>query len=83
MRGAVKQWYDTMSDYDYNNPGYSNSTSAFTTLVWRNSQRLGVGVAWNRMKRCWVVVANYSPPGNVQGANEKGNFEDNVGRPTS
>ncbi|ODM91211.1 Protein PRY1 [Orchesella cincta] len=55
------------SKYDYNNPGFSMETGHFTAVVWKSTTHVGIGVAWNPKKNWWVVVANYSPPGNYDG----------------
>ncbi|CAF3889267.1 unnamed protein product, partial [Didymodactylos carnosus] len=62
----------------YDKPGFSMSTGHFTQVVWRASNRLGVGAAianngaWKKL----YVVANYAPPGNYLGQ-----FQQNVPRP--
>lgn len=39
----------------------------FTQVVWKNSQKLGVGIAFANNGNKAIVVANYDPPGNYQG----------------
>jgi len=51
-------------------------TGHFTQLVWKNSQRLGVGIAFSYDHRQVFVVAQYSPPGNYEGQ-----YQDNVSPP--
>ncbi|CAF1036049.1 unnamed protein product [Didymodactylos carnosus] len=75
---AVTSWYNENQLYNYDNPGFSMSTGHFTQVVWRASNRLGVGAAianngaWKKL----YVVANYAPPGNYLGQ-----FQQNVPRP--
>jgi uncharacterized protein YkwD len=70
---AVKSWYDEVSKYDYNNPGFSSATGHFTQVVWKSSTQLGCGAAkgvktLNGTKyNAFYVVCHYSPAGNVQG----------------
>ncbi|CAF1382972.1 unnamed protein product [Didymodactylos carnosus] len=70
---AVKAWYDEISSYNYGRPGFSMATGHFTQVVWRASNRLGIGAAignnggWKKL----YVVANYAPPGNYLGEFEK------------
>lgn len=72
----VDQWYGEIKHYDYNRPQYSDKTGHFTAVVWKNTRRVGIGIAWNPKKNWWVIVANYSPPGNFLG-----HFAENVPRP--
>ena len=65
--------YDEIKKYDFNNPRYIRGTGHFTQIVWKNSQKLGVGIA--KKGREIVVVAQYSPHGNMLSR-----FKDNVMR---
>ncbi|CAF1094640.1 unnamed protein product [Rotaria sordida] len=60
-------WYQEIKDYNFNNGGFSMSTGHFTQLVWRNTKRLGVGVAYTNGGQSVYIVAQYIPPGNYQG----------------
>ncbi|MGW0251573.1 CAP family protein [Nocardia goodfellowii] len=71
---ATKMWYDEISAYDFDNPGFGMQTGHFTQLVWKASTRLGIGYA--SQGGYTVAVALYNPPGNVQGQ-----FPQNVPRP--
>jgi hypothetical protein len=70
---AVKSWYDEVSKYDYNNPGFSSATGHFTQVVWKSSTQLGCGAARGVKTlngtnyNAFYVVCHYSPAGNVQG----------------
>ncbi|CAF1331001.1 unnamed protein product [Rotaria sordida] len=64
---AVTSWYNEIKDYNFNNGGFSMKTGHFTQVVWRNTKKLGVGVAYADEGRTVYVVAQYSPPGNYQG----------------
>lgn len=50
-------------------------TGHFTQLVWKETERQGIGVATNPKTKYTVVVANYEPAGNMMGE-----FEQNVGK---
>ena len=39
-------------------------TGSFTQLVWKNSRRFGVGIAYTADGQTEYVIAYYSPPGN-------------------
>jgi glioma pathogenesis-related protein 2 len=75
LETAVTLWYAEVALYNYSRPGFSPLTGHFTCLVWRDSQKLGIGYAVNENGRA-IVVFNFWPPGNFAGA-----FERNVLRP--
>jgi len=63
---AVDAWYDGGARaYDFERPGFSPETGAFSQLVWRSSTRVGCAVS----PRCREVtyVCRYAGPGNVVG----------------
>mmetsp|Transcript_65307 Transcript_65307/g.120304 ORF Transcript_65307/g.120304 Transcript_65307/m.120304 type:complete len:341 (-) Transcript_65307:38-1060(-) len=69
----VKDWYDEIKDYDFNNPGFSSATGHFTQVVWKSTTKVGCavtkcstlkGLGWSD---AWMFVCEYSPPGNYQG----------------
>lgn len=63
----VASWYNEISKYDYNNPGFSSGTGHFTQVVWKDSVQLGIGIGFSNDSKTVVVTANYSPPGNYAG----------------
>ena len=65
-------WYNEVSQYDFNNPGFVSGTGHFTQVVWKGSREVGFGYAQAR-DGYYYGVANYYPAGNY--LNE---FEDNV-----
>ncbi|XP_071844138.1 Golgi-associated plant pathogenesis-related protein 1-like [Apostichopus japonicus] len=71
---ASKAFYDEISKYNFNSAQFAQGTGHFTQLVWKNSKRMGVGVAFNPKNKNQVyAVFNYDPAGNVQGQ-----FKENV-----
>jgi glioma pathogenesis-related protein 2 len=72
IKFAIDLWYGEVSNYNYNNPGFSQNTGHFTALVWASTRRIGVGVAISKTNNVYVVM-NFDPPGNIQG-----NFSQNV-----
>ncbi|XP_034451747.1 Golgi-associated plant pathogenesis-related protein 1-like isoform X1 [Hippoglossus hippoglossus] len=70
---AVDAWYGEIKDYNWSSPGFGMKTGHFTQVVWKDTTKLGVGVASVGTKA--YVVAQYSPPGNM---NMPGYFEKNV-----
>merc|ERR1712014_376150 len=61
-KNAAEQWYKECESPGYHKPG-SPGTGHFTQVVWLATTH--VGVACDRMGKGYIV-ANYSPPGNVQ-----------------
>jgi hypothetical protein len=68
---AVTEWYNEINDYDYSNPVYCH----FSQVVWNSSSKLGIGIALG--EKSVIIVANYSPAGNLDGQ-----FEENVNKPS-
>ncbi|VVC33475.1 Golgi-associated plant pathogenesis-related protein 1, SCP domain,CAP domain,Cysteine-rich secretory [Cinara cedri] len=69
-KDVVREWYSSSKAYKpRKNPKmYSANINSgpFTQLVWSNTRELGVGRARSRSGKI-IVVANYSPKGNVNG----------------
>jgi hypothetical protein len=60
-------WYDEVTKYDFNNPGFSSSTGHFTQVVWFKTTSVGCGIAISKASGKIYSVCNYSPPGNMIG----------------
>jgi len=67
LKKSVDGWYNEVSAYDFNNPGFSSGTGHFTCLVWKESKTFGMGISFNSMTNSVDVTMNTSPPGNVSG----------------
>lgn len=61
----VNHWYLAMcsKSYNFTNPPFAGDK--FTQIVWKGTKKLGVGVG--RDKKRLIVVAKYSPGGNIIG----------------
>lgn len=59
----VDSWYNEVNKYDWKVGGYQKGCGHFTQVVWKKSQKLGLGVAAGD-NRTFIVVANYLPAGN-------------------
>lgn len=70
----VRDWYDEIGAYDFNAPGDSEATGHFTQVVWKATKQVGCGLA--QCSDGALLVCNYSPPGNLEGA-----YADNVPPP--
>ena len=67
---ACQLWYDEVKMYSGD---YSPGVGHFTQMVWKSSERLGIGQ--HEKDGMVVVVGIYDPRGNIVG---KGNFPENV-----
>jgi len=65
---ASRSWQSEAADYRYQVVSGSNfaRTGHYTQMVWRDTQRLGMGQA-TCPDGAVIIVANYDPPGNVMG----------------
>jgi len=66
MESAIVRWYDEVKKYRFGGESFISGTGHFTQVVWKESTRLGLGMAHSSDGHTWVV-ANYDPPGNFQG----------------
>ncbi|KAF9929935.1 hypothetical protein FBU30_001094 [Linnemannia zychae] len=72
---AIKAWYDEVSQYDFNNPGFSSRTGHFTQVVWKGTRSVGCA---KRACPSWTIyICDYDPPGNIVSW-DNGYFRDNV-----
>lgn len=62
---AIDLWYKDVEKHDFNTEPTVLSSGKFTQLVWKDTTDLGIGYAKHEGKV--VIVANYYPPGNMQG----------------
>ncbi|KAE9375367.1 PR-1-like protein, partial [Stipitochalara longipes BDJ] len=76
---GIDCWGLERVNYNWNNPGFSESTGHFTQIVWKTSTQ--VGCSRTLCSPGWWVVCHYSPPGNVLGILDA--FTDNVGKRVS
>ena len=63
--------YNEITEYNFEQPGFSSTTGHFTQVVWKGSTRLGIGKATGYVDgfgTCEFVVGRYSPAGNLEGA---------------
>jgi hypothetical protein len=64
---SIDIWYEEVSKYDFNNPGYINGTGHFTCLIWKSSTICGFGYSLNKSTNEVIISMNTSPPGNILG----------------
>ena len=73
---CTKSWYNEGTNYDYSNPSLSAITTHFTQLVWKSSNKVGLGLSvskFNGQFNAIYCVAHYYIGGNVPNA-----FRENV-----
>lgn len=65
---ASKSWYSEKKEYTFGPISDLNwaKTGHYTQMVWRNTQKLGMGTA-TCPNGTVIIVANYNPAGNVTG----------------
>ena len=61
LKKAVDNWYNEISLYDFNNPGFSTTTGHFTCLVWKSSTRFGMGFSIDTNGNKVDITMNTSP----------------------
>lgn len=70
---AIDGWYNEISLYNFNNPGFADATGHFTCLVWLTSTSFGMGITINESTGESYISFNTNPPGNIIGE-----FQQNV-----
>lgn len=75
---VINGWYNEVSEYNYDKPGFGMNTGHFTAVVWKSTTKIGCGV-----KSCpngKLYTCSFSAPGNIVSS---GNtfFIDNVLKP--
>jgi uncharacterized protein YkwD len=67
IKKSIDSWYNEVSGYDYNNPGFTKETGHFTCLVWKSSTTFGIGITINDKTNEAYISFNTFPPGNYSG----------------
>lgn len=62
---VADDFYNEKEEYDFKLPGYKTKAAKFTQMIWSDSKEIGIGVSKKGSKT--VVVAYYSPRGNIEG----------------
>jgi len=52
----MKLWYQEKYNYDYFKPGFNLYTGHFTQMVWRETEFLGVGVAFKCVYNTLIII---------------------------
>ena len=63
---ATRHWYNEKQNFTFSDPVINEQTKAFTQMIWRGTQTLGMGAAKDDDTGELYVVALYSPKGNDQ-----------------
>lgn len=67
-------WYDENVNWDYLNSKPKSgklATQHFTQLIWRESNKIGCGLAVGKRGQNFYAVVRYAPMGNTPGKFEK------------
>jgi pathogenesis-related protein 1 len=64
-RQVVNAWAAEQAGYDHRRNTCSGRCGHYTQIVWRDTRRVGCGVAQKNRREIWVC--NYDPPGNILG----------------
>lgn len=67
------EWFSEIDAYNFFEGGFSPATKHFTLFAWKNTTKLGVGIAFNDNHKQVYVVVLYEPSGN-----QEGQYEDNI-----
>lgn len=67
LKKSVDMWYNEISLYDFNKPGFSSATGHFTCLVWKSSTKFAMGITLKTDTNAVYITMNTSPPGNYVG----------------
>jgi len=70
MDTAVNGWYNEVENYDWKNPGQSKKggmVGHFTQMVWKTHTHVGYGLSQCVNDSRIILVARYSPWGNIIG----------------
>lgn len=73
LKQSIDMWYNEVTKYDFNNPGFSSETGHFTCIVWASSQTFGMGITFDNTTNSAYISFNTYPPGNYSGK-----FQQNV-----
>ncbi|KAL1917800.1 uncharacterized protein VTP21DRAFT_3634 [Calcarisporiella thermophila] len=63
MGAAINSWYNEVSQYRFDRPGFSAATGHFTQIVWKGTRQVGCAEANCRGRK--MYVCEYEPAGNV------------------
>ncbi|KAF8946213.1 pathogen- protein [Haplosporangium gracile] len=72
---ASLAWYDEVSKYNFDSPGFYYVTGHFTQVVWKVTK--SIGCAKRSCSRWAVYICNYDPPGNIVSW-DNAYFRDNI-----
>ncbi|CAG7823010.1 unnamed protein product [Allacma fusca] len=64
-KAACEAWYNEGRNYNWKSVGKQKGANHFTQLIWKGTQKLGMAMSTGQYGI--YIVAEYSPPGNVDG----------------
>ncbi|XP_028391385.1 uncharacterized protein LOC114516184 [Dendronephthya gigantea] len=63
---ATRHWYNEKQNFTFSDPVVDEGTKAFTQIIWKGTETLGMGAAKDDDTGELYVVALYNPKGNEQ-----------------
>ena len=69
---VANAWYETMSKYEFDNPGYVKEAGGFINMIWKATTDLGCGISKAKSHAVYVVC-DYTP-----GASTTDSYKSNV-----
>lgn len=66
LASAVTTWYNTIPNYNFNNPKFYEKAGLATQVLWKSTRQVGCAIGMCRESKR-VIVCKYNPPGNIFG----------------
>ena len=61
----VDDWYNEITFYNFEDPGFTLNTAHFTQIVWKETTKMGCGVSVKTDGVTYKIVCNYYKAGNI------------------
>lgn len=64
VREVVKRWYEKIEYFTFRDPEANKDrpkSAQFSSIVWKSTTHMGIGVAKNTKENKWVIVVFYDP----------------------
>ena len=68
----AKAWYETMSKYEFERPGFVRDAAGFINMIWKSTTELGCGISKAESHHVYVVC-DFTP-----GAISNSDYRSNV-----
>ncbi len=64
VREVIKRWYDKIEYFNFGDPDSNRGrpkSAQFSSIIWKTTTHMGIGVARNNHDNKWVIVVFYDP----------------------